>query len=93
MAIDYIPITITGAEGPNNLRDAIESLRKARHEIERIQGWMVHTQDGADWSALEQRFGLPPGVGGAVFTLIDGTLQVLNGASSGYAAELMGRVG
>lgn len=92
MPRDFIPIT-TGSEASHLLKSAIESLRKARTDIEKVQGWMLHCQDGTTWTDLEEKFGLPAGKGDDVFLLIDGTLQVLNGGISGYAKELMDRVG
>lgn len=93
MAIDYIQITQDGTTGPRELAEAIELLRKARHQVEKVRGWMVHTQDGSDWSDFGARFGIPPGDASTVFTLVDGTFQVLNGSASGYADELMTRLG
>lgn len=92
MPIDYILISQNGQEGPRELRSAIEALRDARRAIEKIQGWMVHSQDGDDWSQLAARFSVPEGQAATLFTLIDGTLQALNGTTSGYADELLERV-
>lgn len=93
MARDFIAITLGTGEAPLALKSAIESLRSARHDLEKVRGWMVHTNDGSVWSDLETKFGLPTGTGDDVFALVDGTFQVLNGTSSGYAAELIDRVG
>jgi len=94
MARDFIPIDLSsGGEAPLALKSCIESLRVARRDIERVRGWMIHNNDGTVWTDLETKFGLPVGKGDDVFILLDGTFQVLNGVSSGYAAELIDRVG
>lgn len=92
MAIDFISITLDGSEAPLLLKSAIESLRVARRDLEKVRGWMIHSNDGAVWTGLETRFGLPADSGDTVFSLVDGTFQVLNGTTSGYASELIDRV-
>lgn len=90
----YIPISLAGeGEGPHLLNTAIASLRQARRDIEKVRERMLYLQDGSVWTDLEAHFGLPAGGGDDVFTLVDGTLQVLDGTSSGYALELTSRVG
>lgn len=95
MAQDFIHIDLStpSADGANPLKACIEQLRAALNSVERIQGWMVHSNDGAVWTDLEAKFGLPAGQGETVFTLVDGALQVMNGTSSGYMKELIDRVG
>lgn len=92
MARDFITIT-SDTEGSHLLKNSIESLRSARATIAKVRGWMIHSNDGTVWTDLETRFGIPAGTGDDVFNLINGTLQVLDGTSSGYAAELIDRVG
>lgn len=92
MPRDFIPITLDG-EPSRLLKSAIESLRAAKRDIEKVRGWMLHHQDGSVYTDLETAFGLPAGKGDDVFVLVDGALQVLDGSVSGYAKELMDRVG
>lgn len=89
----HIDLSTTTADGANPLKSCIEQLRSALNAVERIQGWMVHNNDGTDYTDLETKFGLPTGQGATVFTLVDGSLQVMNGTSSGYMKELIDRVG
>lgn len=95
MANDFIAIdrNTTTAVFANDLKSAIEVLRSAQREILKIQGWMVHNFNGSDYSDLETKFGIATGLGDDVFVLIDGTKQVLDGTVSGYAKELIDRVG
>lgn len=93
MARDFITITLSEKEGPQLLNTAIASLRQALRDIQRVQGQMVHSNDGSVWTDLESKFGIPAGLGDDVFALVNGTLQVLDGTISGYAKELMDRVG
>jgi hypothetical protein len=93
VANDYITITLGEADSPHVLLTAIESVRAALRDVSKCQGRMSHTVSATDYAALESKFGLPAGQGAGVFTLIDGTLQVLDGTASGYAKELIDRVG
>jgi hypothetical protein len=95
VARDFIHIDVgdSSADGANPLKACIEQLRAARGALERIQGWMVHSNDGSVWTDLETKFGLVAGNGSVVFTLIDGSLQAMDGTSSGYISELIDRVG
>ena len=94
MANDLIVVdldTNTG-EPPRSLYNAVKFLRQARDEIKKVRDWGLHSISVSDYSVFETRFGIPVGKGAAVFTLLDGTLQVLDATSSGYADELMARI-
>lgn len=96
MAIDFIRIDLSGQSESflaQELKYAINKLWEAREGIKKIHEWMVHSQDGVDYSQLETRFGLPTDSGSSVFTLVDGSLQAMDGTSSGYINDLLGRVG
>ena len=94
MANDLIVVdldTNTG-EPPRSLYNAVKFLRQARDEIKKVRDWGLHSISVSDYSVFETRFGIPVGKGASVFTLLDGTLQGLDGTSSGYADELMARI-
>lgn len=95
MANDLIKIdrTDTAAIFSSDLKNAIELIRSARSSLERVRGYAVHSAADPDYSALETRFGVPTGTGSALFTLLDGSLQAMDGTSSGYIDELLSRVG
>ena len=94
MSNDFIFINLdtnTG-EPPRALYNAVKFLRQARDEINKVRDWGLHSISVSDYSVFETRFGIPVGKGASVFTLLDGTIQVLDGTSSGYADELMARI-
>jgi hypothetical protein len=89
----YVDNTVTTAVYANELKNAVEAVRTAREKIKKIQGWMVHSFAGSDYSTVETRFGIATGLGDDVFLLIDGSLQAMDGTSSGYINDLIARVG
>lgn len=95
MANDLITVdrNNTSAIFAGDLKNAIEQLRTARAAVERVRGYALHSIGGADYSALETRFGVTTGSGSSLFTLLDGSLQAMDGTSSGYIDELLSRVG
>lgn len=95
MSNDFIPLDLdtNPGEPPRALYNIAKNLRSVRDEVNKVRDWMLHSFTGTDYSALEARFGIPTGTGAAVFTLIDGTLQVLDGTSSGYCDEFLSRIG
>lgn len=96
MAIDFIRIDLSGQSESflaQELKFAINKLFEARQTLQKVHGWMVHYQDGSDFANLEEAFGIGPGLGDDVFTLVDGSLQAMDGTSSGYINDLLGRVG
>lgn len=95
MANDLIPVdrTVSTAVFAGDLKSAIEQIRSARSALERVRDYALHSIDGTDYSGVETRFGVPTGSGGSLFTLLDGSLQALDGTSSGYVDELLARVG
>lgn len=94
MANDYIQIDLSGNfEASATLWGAIRSLREARGKLERCRDWAVHSTDGSNYAAVETLFRVPAGTGAALFLLLDGSLQAMDGTSSGYVDELVSRVG
>lgn len=96
MANDFIPYDLdtNPGEPPRSLHDALKQLRLARERVKTCRDWFLHSGSvSGSFTAASARFGLPSGTGDDVFALLDGTLQVLDGTSSGYANELMARLG
>lgn len=96
MAIDFIRIDLSGQSESflaQELKYTLNKLLEARLSLEKVRAWMVHNQDGSDYTSLEAAFGIGDGLGGDVFTLVDGSLQAMDGTSSGYINDLIGRVG
>lgn len=95
MSNDFVRIDLDTNQGepPRSLYNSVKYLRQTREEVRKVRDWMLHSVSLSDYSVLETRFGLPVGTGSAIYTLVDGTLQVLDGTSSGYADELMARLG
>lgn len=96
MANDFIRIDLdtNPGEPPRSLYNCVKRLREAREEVNKVRDWMLHsTSLSGSTVAMAARFGIPAGTGGAVFTLLDGTLQVMDGTSSGYMDELLARLG
>lgn len=95
MANDFIKINLDANNGEpaRALYDAVKQLRLARETLTKVRAWMLHSFSGNDYNVLETRFCIPAGSGADAFQLVDGTLQVLDGTSSGYANDLLGRVG
>lgn len=94
MAVDFIPIN---KADPNatlalDLRNAVEQLRAARTAVLRINDWMVHLSASPDYTQLELQFGLKAGDGAKIFPLVNGSLQVMDGTTSGYIKDFLARV-
>ncbi len=94
MAIDYIPVDLTGSpELPLLLRKTLYSLIEARRNVERLRGYMLHLNDGSNYTQIENKFAVPTGSGSALWLLVDGTKQQLDGSGGvGYAKDFIERV-
>lgn len=95
MANDFIKIDLdtSPSEQSRTLFNALKDLRQGREELLRVREWMNHSISVSDYTVLETRFGLPTGSGADAFLLVDGSLQALDGTSSGYVNDMLGRFG
>lgn len=94
MTIDYITIDTVGTyEAPSTLWAAVKGLREARSKLERCRDWAIHSNDGSNYAAVETLFKVSTGSGPSLVLLLDGSLQAMDGTSSGYINELVSRVG
>lgn len=95
MANDFIRIDLdtSPSEQSRTLFNALKDLRQGREELVRVREWMNHSISLSDYTVLETRFGLPAGTGSDAFLLVDGSLQALDGTSSGYVNDMLGRFG
>lgn len=94
MSDDFVRINVDQALGepPRFLYTAVKGLRQARDDLQKARDWAVHSVSLSDYSVFETRFGLPVGSGAGIYTLIDGASQAMDGTTSGYINDLIGRV-
>jgi hypothetical protein len=71
MARDFIPISITSAQGPL-LKSAVIAMRTALSQLAQCRAIATHNNDGTIFTDIETYFGLPSGTGQTVFNLLNG---------------------
>lgn len=81
MAIDFIPITVSG-----NLQSQAQQLKNLTLQVTQVyttitalRNVMTHLNDGVDFSRLEAQFGLSAGDGQRVFDLLNGAVGAMDG--------------
>ena len=99
MANDFIKLNVndTNAFLSRDVKSAIESVRSAITQLNKVVGILQHNFDAGqsiDWTTVEEICGLQSGEGQTLFTLLDGSRGVLAGEfQNNNAVELINRVG
>lgn len=85
MANDFIPITIPSGDGQSQaqlLKTFCVSLSSVYGQAVALRDKMTHMNNPPDWTVLETKFGVPSGQGQAVFDLMNGAVQAMQGTST-----------
>lgn len=96
MAIDFIKVdqTIATAKFASHLVECVRTFRSAVDKLDHVKDIMEHSNDGADFTGIEELFGLALGEGQTVYDLINGTyLAVTGAAQNSNTMSLISRVG
>lgn len=99
MANDFIKINLadTSATLARDTKNAIEAIRSAITQVDKVVGILQHNFDAGDnidWTHVEAICGVPAGKGQILFTLLDGARGVLTGEfQNANAVELINRIG
>lgn len=89
MAATFVPIDTTKRLG-SNLRRAVDVLRDALDQLNKVKNIMDTQVDGTDYSVVEAQFGLPAGNGAAVYSLVTGALTAIDVAAVRKSLDRLG---
>lgn len=78
--ISYIKIDRSKSMG-NDLLGAADNIRRLRATLKAHLSFMDNQNDGVDWSHLEAIYGLQPGKGAEVYTILSDSIVKLESAN------------
>ncbi len=74
MARDFIPIDTAPSSATQSqlLKSTVSAMRQSLNLLMQCRGIVTHLEDGAVFTDIETRFGVPTGQGQNLFNLING---------------------